>query len=191
MTKFYNSGLGEVSIYSKQYGQYPFYTAYYLSDYFSDSCLTEQEKVTCLLKEINYNLPLLTKHYRTTCGINYGNSKDIHQKIRDQFELNLTKSLNWHWNYYESLVWDENIAIECDLVPFQFGGMNLLSAGWLNNEINFLKLESYELLVHNTIDENGDFFDSLDEDYIISVLKKETVEKVLNRLSQALSITKK
>ena len=169
MTNYYNSGLGEVSFYSRHRDEYPFYTTHCPRDYFSDS-LTEQEIAARLLEKIKYDLPLVAQYYHNT------------NEVKDALESALTANLHRH--YYEPLIWDEKTALECDLLPFQFGGMDLLLPGGLNNETNFLKLEVYQLFTHNSVDENSRLFDDSCKSYISSIFKEEVAQKLLNKLSQ-------
>ena len=182
MINFYNSGL-----YKSDNNKKTFYKKYKIEHESALGTRSSQEFLNCLLKRTKYNLPLLAEYYHTVNSLNYVDIEDLCKKLRKEFvTMVLSFSLSWRYYYYMPCLFDEKIALECDLVPFQFDGLNLLSVGTIDTFHSLTKLEAYQLLTHGTIDKEGNYFNNYNSSKgdIVKILNEKTAEKILKKLAE-------
>ena len=155
MTNFYNSGL---------YMQ-PFFTKH------KECHIMSNEDI---FDEIDYNLELFAKYHK-------GNFKwKYEDELRDQvFDL-LVEHLSCYHTYFEPIIFKEEIAFECGLTPFKTDKFNLLAL--VASGMDFSpRLDSYQALTDNSIDEASYLFKDLE--YFKSIVGKGLTQKVLDAIS--------
>ncbi len=97
---------------SAKLGISPFYKAHKIS--FGDICAGK-------LQDIDYNFTLLARHYLNVDIGLYDNLELIKDKVKSALSYDLST-----WDlYFEPLIFDEKIALECALIPFSFRGVKL------------------------------------------------------------------
>jgi len=155
MTKYFNSGLYEKAFFKK-------HTDIDLSlDY----------------ENIGYNEELLIKHWQG--DLDYNDEYELSDMVREIFWEKLS-----YWNtYYEPLVFDEEKALECNLMPFSYEGVNMLALSGCGMDFS-PKLDAYQALVHYTIDKNSQFFSVVNQEYFEYVVG----EGVINKMKQILEL---
>jgi hypothetical protein len=130
-TKFYNSGL-----YTS-----PFFLEYPID--FSKEYIDE---------DIEYNKELFTKYFKDDFEANEEYTKDqIDETFWDKISL---------WNtYFRPLLFNEEIALECNLIPFRYKGRFMLALNGLGmGKELFPKLDAYQALTDGTIDRGSRLF---------------------------------
>lgn len=81
------------------------------------------------------------------------------------------------------MIFDERIALECFLTPFLYKEIPMLSLEHGNTNLS-ARLDAYQVLAHNTIDQNSKFFNSKCEKYFLSAyLGKNVTKKLMQVLS--------
>ncbi|WPY01593.1 hypothetical protein Trichorick_01507 (plasmid) [Candidatus Trichorickettsia mobilis] len=159
MTRFYNSGL-------------------YLTPFF-----TKHKEVNLTLfdneylhDEIEYNADLFAEHFKGSLveQCKYNPSR----KVNNDF---LKYIPTWP-RYYEPLVFNEKIALECGLIPFvlKVDRLCLIAVSVCGSDLS-PRLDAYQALTDNTIDENSYLFS--DFDYFQEILGKNLTQKVLEAIS--------
>lgn len=159
MTRYFNSGLYEETFYTK-----------HNIDFYSNNIVYE---------DIEYNSELLAEHYKSDLGFEYSDEDDRWEQVNKM----LWDALS-HWSiYFEPLVFNEEIALECGLTPFTYKGINMLALSGCGMDLS-PRLDAYQTLAHNTIDRNSRFFSTANEcdKYFEYVLGKDVTNKVLQCL---------
>ena len=163
MTRFYNSGLYLT----------PFFTKHKEVDLtlFDDEYLHE---------EIEYNADLFAEYFKG--GLVEQCKYNPKRKINNEF---LKYIPTWP-RYYEPLIFEEEIALECGLIPFvlKVDRLCLIAISVCGSDLS-PRLDTYQALTNNTIDENSYLFS--DFDYFQSVVGKELTEKVLQAISYTIT----
>ena len=159
MTRFYNSGL-------------------YLEAFF-----TQHKEINLdlfdneyLHDEIEYNADLFAEYFKE--GLVDKTQSDPSERVNSSFLQYLPI---WP-KYFEPLIFKEEIALECGLIPFILTTDRLCLLAVSVCNCNFsLRLDAYQALTDNTIDKNSYLFS--DFDYFQSVVGKTLTEKVLQAIS--------
>lgn len=102
MRKFFNSGLYEP----------PFFTKHRIA----------LDKITSNIDDLSYDFDLLSNYYQEQIE-----DEDNEDRIREIIEERLFEALSYWPVYFEPLAFNKQVAIECDLIPFIFGDIKLLS----------------------------------------------------------------
>jgi len=155
MTRYFNSGLYIEA----------FFTEHEIDFYSRDG---EIEKV-------EYNYDLLAKHYKDDFGLEYKNEDDECEQVHETF----WESLSYWLVYFEPLVFDEEIALECALTPFMYDETCLLALSGCGMDLS-PRLDAYQALTDGTIDKHSRVLS--DSSYFDDVVGKETTAKVLKVL---------
>ena len=155
MTNYYNSGLYMESFFTKHKHLGLDY------DYLLD------EMLGC-----NYHLFL--KHYSD--DLDYKNDDDLKEQISNLF----LENIDYYPTYFQPLIFNEEIALECSLTPFTHDGLSLLALSGWGADLS-PKLDAYQGLTHKTIDENSCLFS--DFDYFQGLLGENLTNKVLQAIS--------
>lgn len=87
--------------------------------------------------------------------------------------------------YFAPLIFNEEIALSCGLIPFIYHGKKLLALGGYGIDL-IPRLEAYQLLVHNTIDRESKFFVIGYASYFASALiSKNVIQEVLEKTTKS------
>ena len=157
---FFNSGLYETV----------FYTQHKI-DFYDDHTACE---------EVEYNSALLATHYTDDLGLEYRDEDDQWEQVDQIFWENLS-----YWPvYFEPLVFNEEIALECGLTPFSYKDINMLALSGCGMDFS-PRLDAYQALSHNTIDKHSRFFASANEcdKYFEYVVGEAITKKVFTAIS--------
>lgn len=146
MIKFYNSGLYMESFYTKHKIDY----------------------TNLDVDEINYNHNLMSHYWPLEDCENYYNQQE-------RIEFLFYEKISYSTTYFEPLVVDEDIAFQCDLVPFTYKDINLLALGGCGMDLS-PKLDAYQFLTDKTIDKHSQFFNQ--RDYFTHVVGEEITNKI-------------
>ncbi|WP_375319053.1 hypothetical protein [Candidatus Tisiphia endosymbiont of Oplodontha viridula] len=159
MIQYFNSGLYI----------FPFYTTHKL-----DFSVTNSE-------DIEYNRELLAEYYALDRDLKYQDENDKWEQVDEMLWQDLESG---GYTYFEPKVFDERIALECFLTPFRYKERPMLSLEPGNMDLS-ARLDAYQVLAHNTIDQHSKFFGSKCEKYFLSAYLGESVTK---KLMQVLSM---
>ena len=159
MTRFYNSGL--------------YFTPFFTKHKEVNLTLFDNEY---LHDEVEYNADLFAEYFK--------------ERLVEQCKYNPSRKVNNEflkyiptWSkYYEPLVFKEEIALECGLIPFilKVDRLCLLAVSVCGSDLS-PRLDAYQALTDNTIDENSYLFS--DFDYFQEILGKNLTQKVLEAIS--------
>jgi hypothetical protein len=162
--KFFNSGL-----YTKS-----FYQTY------------DTEEILCddwdFRQHCHYNKELMKTRY-SEVELSNLDEDQIDELVDDDF----FKDINDHFILYEPLIFNEAIALDCGLIPFIYHGDNkyeLLALGdsgfdpSIKTNLLF-KLDAYQVLTDNSIDEHSPFFGTYSKDIVKRVLGDEVYNRVV------------
>jgi len=156
MTNFFNSGLYERSFFTK-------HKIYFYED---------QEAY----QETEYNYELLMEEYKMDLDLEYKDEDDLQEQVDQLFWENLG-----YWPVYlEPLIFNEEIALECSLTPFTYKGVNMLALSGCGMDLS-PRLDAYQALVDNTIDNNSSLFSQ--ELHFKYVVGEHITKKVLQAIS--------
>ena len=155
MTNYYNSGLYMES----------FFTQYRHLCLDFDHIL--EEMLTC-------SYGLFQKYYSR--DLDYKDDDDLKEQICNLF----IDDIACYSLYFQPQIFDEEIALECSLTPFTHDGLSLLALSGWGADLS-PKLDAYQGLTHNTIDENSCLFS--DFDYFQGLLGENLTNKVLQTIS--------
>ena len=129
------------------------------------------------IDELQYNRQLLLKAWKEEETDD--NEESLFEIVEQKFWENLS-----YWNtYFEPLVFDEEIALECSLTPFIYNNINLLALPGCGTDLS-PRLDAYQVLAHCTIDEDSSFFSVNNSEYFECIAGKEIVNRmnvILNR----------
>ena len=118
--------------------------------------------------------------------------EDLAQENYDQWldeeKCNVTDSLFLWMTYFEPRIYNEEIAIKCDLIPFKLYNSNfdesteLLAYGGCGMDMS-PKLEAYQALTGKTVDSNSGLYRILqgnlrDCDYWTNVVSQDVLEEI-------------
>ena len=160
---FFNSGLYETVFYSK-----------HEIDFYTDHRACE---------EVEYDHELLAEYYKDRLYYEYSEDNDNwEQEIYEIFWDNLS-----YWStYFQPLVFNEEIALECGLTPFTYKKIDMLALSGCGMDFS-PRLDSYQALSHNSIDKHSRFFSSANEcdKYFEYVVGEAVTKKVLQAISSS------
>lgn len=145
----------------------PFYTKHQL-DFCSDHSLMEK---------VEFNDELLAQHYQDHYDFIYDdeeNECDKWEQVNEQF----WDALSYSRIYFEPMIFDEKIALECGLTPFTYQEKGMLALSGCGMDLS-AKLDTYQALVHCTIDKCSKLFTTCARDYFEYVVGKDATRRVL------------
>ncbi len=119
----------------------------------------------------------------------YGDDLDCEddQELRQQVgDLTLEKISYWS-TYFEPLIFNKHIALECNLTPFIHHGTKLLALSGCGMDLS-PRLDAYQALTDGTIDKKSHLFTELG--YFEHVIGSSLAEKVKQAVSYGLSVGK-
>lgn len=124
---------------------------------------------------IEYDNELLAEHYQKLFDFEYIDEDDRWEKVDEEF----WNALSYWPVYFEPLIFNEEAALECNLTPFTYKGVNMLALSGCGMNLS-PKLDAYQALTHNSIDRNSILLDSTNEreKYFEYVVGEETTKKV-------------
>ena len=160
MTNYFNSGL---------YGE-QFYKKHTIDFGFNDN----------VYEDIEYNRELLAEYYEIEPDRNNSDEDDVWEQVEEHF----WSALRYWIVYFEPLIFDEAIAVECGLVPFSYQEIKMLALGGCGMDLS-PKLDAYQALTHKTIDRNSRLFsrDNTCGKYFEYVVGETVMQKVLKAIS--------
>lgn len=166
--KFFNSGLYHKS----------FYSTY------------DTEEIICddwdFRGHCYYNQDLMKTRY-SEIELSNLDEDQINELIDDDF----FNDIQTHHTLYEPLIFNETIALDCGLIPFIYKDDNkyeLLALGdsgfdpVIKTNLLF-KLDAYQVLSNNTIDEHSPFFSRYSRDIAKKVLSDEIYNRVIETIN--------
>ena len=163
--KFYNSGL---------YDEPSFYKTYNTED-----LLVEDYEL-----HVNYNRDLMKTRY-SNAELENLDDNQIDDLIYDDFH----KDISARYKLYSPYIFNEEIALDCGLIPFTYSAeeditLSLLATGIQGHEYtlegrSLIKLSAYQLLTHGTLDEKSILLQREYEDPSKTVLGTELYNKVM------------
>ena len=172
--KFFNSGL---------YNEPSFYKQYEVEHVFDniDDDWSYREYVS-------YNFDLMKTRY-SEVELNNLDEDGVNEFIDNDF----FEDINDHHTLFEPLIFNEEIALDCGLIPFNynfelFGNANFLALGnsgfdpSIKTNLLF-KLDAYQVLTDNSIDEFSPFFGTYSRDIAKRVLGDEVYNKVIETIN--------
>jgi hypothetical protein len=152
MKKFFNSGLYEP----------PFFTKHRIA----------LDKITSNINDLSYDFDLLSNYYRERIE-----DEDNEDRIKEIIEERLFEALSYWPVYFEPLAFNKQVALECDLIPFIFGDIKLLSLGGCGMNLS-PKLDAYQVLVCGMIDKRSTYFHKREKAYFEYVVGKDLYQRI-------------
>ena len=153
MSNYYNNGL-----YDK-----PFYAKKKIEFHIEDSVVSTG---------VDFNVSLLTAYY-----VEKGSIECSDTAIRERYVNKLFwYDIAYDNTYFQPLIFDEEIALECNLFPFAWREYQLLAVGELWLSI-LPRLDAYQTLTHKTIDPKSILFS--DFAHFEEVVGEELTKKIL------------
>ena len=112
-------------------------------------------------------------------------------QINDLIDDDFFKDIQKHHTLFEPTIFNEEIALDCGLIPFIYKGDNkyeLLALGESGFDpsikTNLLfKLDAYQVLTDNSIDEHTPFFGTYSKDIAKRVLGDEIYNRVIEAIN--------
>ena len=135
MTIYYNSGLYA----------HTFYTRHEINIHADDDET---------LANIEFNLELLAGYYRKDLGFEYKDEADEKEQVSDMF----SEDIESNTTFFEPIVFDEKVAVECFLIPMTYRDRHFLSLPCHSSVDLMPRLDAYQLLTHCSIDKDSRFF---------------------------------
>nr|WP_253307675.1 hypothetical protein [Rickettsia endosymbiont of Ceutorhynchus assimilis] len=125
-----------------------FYTIHEINFAEENNC----EEAEYNYEQVEYNKELFVEYHSDEEDVNMDSDE-----LEAELEQIFWDGLSYCNKYYEPSIFNEKVAYECDLTPFQWRGKNMLAL--CSNNMNVtLRLEAYQLLTSNTIDPKSKFF---------------------------------
>ena len=172
--KFFNSGL---------YNEPSFYKQYEVEHVFDniDDDWSYREFVS-------YNFDLMKTRYSE---VELTNLEE--DEVNDLIDNDFFEDINDHHTLFEPIIFNEEIALDCGLIPFNynfelFGNANFLALGdsgfdpSIKTNLLF-KLDAYQVLTDNSIDEQSPFLDAYSKDIAKRVLGDEIYNRVIEAIN--------
>ena len=119
---------------------------------------------------------LFQKYYSR--DLDYKNDDDLKEQISNLF----LENIDYYPTYFQPLIFNEEIALECNLTPFTHYELNLLALSGCGMDFS-PRLDTYQALTDHTIDERSYLF--LDFNYFEYVVGKNLTQKVLEAIGHA------
>jgi hypothetical protein len=107
--------------------------------------------------------------------------------LREQVVDLVLEKISYWATYFEPLIFNKKIALECSLTPFIYKGTNLLALSGCGMDLS-PRLDAYQALTDNTIDKGSRLFS--DNAYFEHVVGSSLAAKVKQAISYDLSINK-
>ena len=122
---------------------------------------------------VKYNYEILLQKWGQ--NLKFHNEERPRELVREIF----WDIISCNKTYYEPFIFDEKIALECDLIPFTYKGRNMLAITIVGVEeyIN-RKLDEYQVLTHGTIDEKSLYFVKDERAYFKQVVGQRAMAKI-------------
>ena len=171
--RFFNSGL---------YNEPSFYKQYEVKHVFHNVDDNSYRKY------VLFNYDLLKTRYSEV------ELKNIEEhEIYDNINIDFFEDINKHHTLFEPLIFNEEIALDCGLIPFNFdykllGNVNVLALGdsgfdpSIKTNLLF-KLDAYQVLTDNSIDQNSPFFGTYSKDIAKRVLGDDVYNRVIKAIN--------
>ena len=111
-------------------------------------------------------------------------NEELYRQYRDidedeSCECSIIDAISYWKIYYSPDYYNESLAYECGLVPFQFDDKKLLALGGCGMDLS-PKLDAYQALANRTIDKNSTFFKQKDYfSYVVGDKITQRVEKAI------------
>ena len=167
--RFFNSGL---------------YTKFYQTHYIEEILCSDLSGIDYCY----YNNDLMKTRYSEVELLNLDEDQ-IFDLIYDDFSEDIQK----HPTLFEPIIFNEEIALDCGLIPFNynfelFGNANFLALGdsgfdpSIKTNLLF-KLDAYQVLTDNSIDKDSPFFGT----YIKDIAKRVLGDEIYNRVIEAIN----
>lgn len=118
---YYNSGLHTEAFFSKQYIDF-------------------SRNNQFLFEEIEYDRELLSKYYIEE--LEYIDDED--EKFEEVDRI-FWENLSYYNTYFEPSIFNEEIALRCELTPFEYQGQKLLALSACGMDLSY-KLDAYQVL---------------------------------------------
>ena len=114
-------------------------------------------------------------------------------QINELIDNDFFDDINDHHTLFEPIIFNEEIALDCGLIPFNynfelFGNANFLALGdsgfdpLIKTNLLF-KLDAYQVLTDNSIDQNSLFFGRYSKDIAKRVLGDEVYNRVIKAIN--------
>lgn len=173
--RFFNSGL---------YNEPSFYTQHKTIDVFNNIAIDDDS-----YKEyVSYNFDLIKTRY-SEAELKTLEECEIYDIVSNDF----FEDINNHHTLFEPLIFNEEIALDCGLIPFNYnfellGDVNFLALGdsgfdpLIKTNLLF-KLDAYQVLSDNSIDEHSPFFGTYSKDIAKRVLGDDVYNRVIKAIN--------
>jgi len=94
-------------------------------------------------------------------------------------------ALSWDLNtwdlYFEPLIFDEKVALECALIPFSFRGVKLLSLTQHRVYYSY-RIDSYEVLTCGSLNKNSGYFKENEKPYFRYIVGEDVYQRIVGVL---------
>ncbi len=174
--KFFKSGL---------YNEPCFYTDYDIQWVFDNIDYDEDRSYR---EHVSYNYDLMKTRY-SEVELNNLDEDQVNELIDDD----LFEDINNHYTLYSPSIFNENVALDCGLIPFTYNwhnkSINLLALGdsgfdpSIKTNLLF-KLDAYQVLSDNSIDEHSQLFATYANE---NIAKRVLGDEVYNRIIEAIN----
>lgn len=133
------------------------------------------------LQDIDYNFTLLARHYLNVDDVKVCDNLDL---IKSKLRSALVGDLSSWDLYFEPLIFDEEVALECALIPFSFAEVKLLSlAGY--GGYYFPKLDAYEVLTCGSISKESSYFKENERAYFRYIVGENVHQRIVRVLEKS------
>ena len=152
---------------------------YYNSGLYTDPFFTKHKQINIdgnenIYDEIQYDFDLFSRYHKDS--LEY----DTEDDLREQLDTLFWEKLSYWTIYFEPIIFNEEIALECGLTPFRIGELCLLALSGCGMDLS-PKLDTYQALTDHTIDKYSRLFSDLK--YFEAVVGKSLTEGVLKAIS--------
>lgn len=159
-------------------------TNYYNSGLYTEAFFTKHQiDVSKSFEKISYNYQLLSKYFAID------EDEQDEDAISEQVDTEFWESLGMWPIYFEPLIFNEQVALECGLTPFSYYDENssrelqLLALSGCGLDLS-PKLDAYQALTNRTIDKNSRFFvNDQPLNYFASVVGEDIEQRVRQALA--------
>jgi len=169
MTNYFNSGLYDSFCDKQFYKEHDIDFRTNTDDYYN----------------IEYNRELLAAYYKIRSD-RYNNDEHADSANYEQWERvddKFREALNCWQIYFEPMIFNEEIALECKLIPFTYQGVGMLALAGYGMDFS-PRLDTYQVLTHNTVDQYSRLVRANKyDDYFEYVVGKDMMKKVLKAIA--------